>query len=132
LLSDLADSAEYRVSLATGGWRDSARIKMASAGMRFDDHPAASADDAPDRESIMKISLQRAVERHETPFVSTIYVGDGIWDARACRALGIPFIGIGSGGRAVRLASEGAVRVFGDYSGAGLFLGSFDEITQAV
>ena len=132
LLSGLAESAEYRVSLATGGWRDSARIKMASAGMCFDDHPAASADDALDRESIMKISLQRAVERHETSFVSTIYVGDEIWDALACRALGIPFIGIGSGGRAVRLASEGAIRVFGDYSDTDLFLESLDEITQAV
>jgi phosphoglycolate phosphatase-like HAD superfamily hydrolase len=132
LLSGLADSAEYRVSLATGGWRDSARIKMASAGMCFDDHPAASADDALDRESIMKISLQRAVERHETSFVSTIYVGDEIWDARACRALGIPFIGIGSGGRADRLVSEGAIRVFGDYSGTDLILESLDEITQAV
>ena len=132
LLSGLADSAESRVSLATGGWRDSARIKMASAGMCFDDHPAASADDALDRESIMKISLQRAVERHETSFVSTIYVGDEIWDARACRALDIPFIGIGSGRRAARLASEGAIRVFGDYSNANLFLESLDEITQAV
>jgi hypothetical protein len=44
----------------------------------------------------------------------------------------IPFIGIGSGGRAVRLASEGAVRVFGDYSDADVFLESLDEITQAV
>jgi phosphoglycolate phosphatase-like HAD superfamily hydrolase len=103
---------------------------MASAGMCFDDHPAASADDAHDRESIMKISLQRAVERHETSFVSTVYVGDEIWDARACRALGIPFIGIGSGGRAVRLVSEGAIRVFGDYSDANLFLESLNEITQ--
>jgi phosphoglycolate phosphatase-like HAD superfamily hydrolase len=132
LLSRLADSAEHRVALATGAWRDSARLKMASAGMCFDDHPAASADDAHDRESIMKISLQRAVERHETSFVSTIYVGDEVWDARACRALGIPFIGIGSGGRAVRLASEGAIRVFGDYSDTDLFLESLDEIAKAV
>jgi phosphoglycolate phosphatase-like HAD superfamily hydrolase len=131
LLSGLADSAEYRVSLATGGWCDSARIKMASAGMCFDDHPAASADDALERESIMKISLQRAVERHETSFVGTMYVGDEIWDARACRALGISFMGIGSGGRAVRLASEGAIRVFEDYSDTDLFLQSLNEITQA-
>ena len=132
LLSRLAQGGSHRVSLATGGWRDSARLKMASAGMCFDDHPAASADDAHDREFIMRFSMQRAAERYGAPFVSTVYVGDGIWDARACRALGIPFIGIGSGERAARLASEGAVRVFQDYSDADLFVESLDEITQAV
>jgi phosphoglycolate phosphatase-like HAD superfamily hydrolase len=132
LLSDLSASPKYRVSLATGGWCDSARIKMTSAGMCFDDHPAASADDAHDRESIMKISRQRAVERHGMPFVSAVYVGDGIWDARACRTLGIPFIGIGSGERADRLLSEGAVCLFQNYSDADLFLENLDEITQAV
>jgi phosphoglycolate phosphatase-like HAD superfamily hydrolase len=132
LLARLAGSGEHRVSLATGAWRDSARLKMASAGLRFDDHPAASADDAHDRESIMRLSGQRAAERHGMPFISTVYIGDGVWDARACRALGIPFIGIGSGARATRLASEGAVRVFQDYSDADLFLESLDEITQTV
>src|SRR5947207_4832258 len=58
LLSRLAQGGSHRVSLATGGWRDSARLKMASAGMCFDDHPAASADDALDRESIMRLSKQ--------------------------------------------------------------------------
>ena len=65
-------------------------------------------------------------------FVSTVYVGDGIWDARACRTLGIPFIGIGSGERADRLVSEGAVCVFQNYSDADIFLESLNEITQAV
>src|SRR5438093_5451874 len=40
LLSRLAQGGSHRVSLATGCWRDSARIKMASAGMCFDDYPA--------------------------------------------------------------------------------------------
>ena len=74
----------HRVSLAIGGWRDSARLKMASAGMCFDDHPAASADDALDRESIMRLSRQRAAERYGGSFACTVYVGDGVWDARAC------------------------------------------------
>lgn len=129
MLADLSASAKYRVSIATGGWRDSARLKMASAGMCFDDHPTASADDAHDRESIMKISIQRAVERHGAPFSRTVYVGDGVWDARACRTLGIPFVGIGSGERAARLVSEGAMCVFQNYADADLFLESLDEIT---
>jgi phosphoglycolate phosphatase-like HAD superfamily hydrolase len=108
LLSRFTSGGEHWVAFATGGWRDSARLKMATAGMCFDDHPAASADDALDRESIMRLSMQRAATRYGGPFADTVYVGDGVWDARACRALGIPFIGIGSGVRTTRLASEGA------------------------
>src|SRR5207249_4723558 len=100
LLSGLAQGGSHRVSLATGSWRDSARLKMASAGMCFDDYPAASADDALDRESIMRLSKQRASERYGESFACTVYLGDGVWDARACRSVGIPFIGIGTGSRA--------------------------------
>src|SRR4029077_20517229 len=45
LLSRLARGGSHGVSLATGGGRYPPRLKMASAGMCFDDHPAASADD---------------------------------------------------------------------------------------
>jgi phosphoglycolate phosphatase-like HAD superfamily hydrolase len=131
LLSRLAHGAPYRVALATGGWRDSARLKMASAGMCFDDHPAASADDALDRESIMRLSRQRAAERYREAFACTVYVGDGVWDARACRSVGIPFIGIGTGSRATRLSTEGAVCVFPDFSDPDIFLRSVYEITNA-
>ena len=131
LLSRLAQGGSHRVSLATGGWRDSARLKMASAGMCFDDHPAASADDALDRESIMRLSRQRAAERYGESFACTVYVGDGVWDARACRSVGIPFIGIGTGSRATRLSAEGAVCVFPDFSDADIFLRSVYEITNA-
>jgi phosphoglycolate phosphatase-like HAD superfamily hydrolase len=131
LLSRLAQSSLYRVSLATGGWRDSARLKMTSAGMCFDDHPSASSDDALDRESIMRLSKQRAVERYGETFACTVYVGDGVWDARACRGLGIPFIGIGTGSRATRLSAEGAVCVLPDFSDTDICLRSLDEITNA-
>jgi phosphoglycolate phosphatase-like HAD superfamily hydrolase len=131
LLSRLAQEGSHRVSLATGGWRDSARLKMASAGMCFDDHPAASADDALDRESILRLSMQRATERYGESFACTVYVGDGVWDARACRSIGISFIGIGAGSRATRLSAEGAVCVFPDFSDADIVLKSVYEITNA-
>jgi phosphoglycolate phosphatase-like HAD superfamily hydrolase len=132
LLPRLAEGGSHRVSLATGGWRDSARLKMASAGMCFDDHPAATADDAMDRESIMTLSRQRAAKRYGESFACTVYVGDGVWDARACRSVGVPFIGIGTGGRAARLSAEGAVRVLPDFSDADIFLKSVYELTNAV
>jgi len=131
LLSRLTLGGSYRVSLATGGWRDSARLKMASAGMCFDDHPAASADDALERQSIMRLSGQRAAERYGDSCACTVYVGDGVWDARACRRVGIPFIGIGTGSRATRLSTEGAVCVFPDFSDADMFLRRVYEITNA-
>ena len=121
LLSRLAQGGSHPVSLATGGWRDSARLKMASAGMCFDDHPAASADDALDRESIMRLSRQRAAERYGGSLACTVYVGDGVWDARPSRNIGIPFIGIGTGSRATRLTAEGAVWVFPDFCDGDLF-----------
>jgi len=130
LLSRLAQDGSYRVSLATGAWRDSARLKMASARMCFDDHPAATADDALERESIMKLSKARAAERYGEP-LATLYVGDGVWDARACRSVGIPFIAVGAGSRAARLLAEGAVCVFPDFRDVDTFLRSVYEITNA-
>ena len=78
----------------------------------------------------MTLSMQRAVERYGN-IGSTVYVGDGVWDARACRSIGVPFIGIGTGSRATRLSAEGAVRVFPDFCDADIFLRSVDEITNA-
>jgi phosphoglycolate phosphatase-like HAD superfamily hydrolase len=129
LLSQLARRCSYRVALATGSWRDSARLKMASAGLCYDDYPAASSDDAFDRESIIRLSMQRAAERYGS-LGSTVYVGDGVWDARACRSVGIPFIGIGKGSRATRLSAEGAVCIFPDFSDTDLFLRSVYELTN--
>jgi phosphoglycolate phosphatase-like HAD superfamily hydrolase len=98
--------------------------------MCYEDFPSASADDALDRESIMRLSRQRAAERYGESFACTVYVGDGVWDARACRGIGIPFIGIATGSRATRLSAEGAVRVFSDYSDTDLFLSSVYETTN--
>src|SRR5919197_1498230 len=129
LLSRLADSAEHQVALATGSWCDSARLKMESAGLCYDDYPAASSDDAFDKESIIRLSMRRAAERYGG-CSSTVYVGDGVWDARACRNVGVPFIGVVTEGRASRLSEEGAVCVFPDLSDADSFLSSLYEITN--
>src|SRR5437667_970357 len=129
LLSRLADGGEHRVALATGAWRDSACLKMTSAGLCYDDYPAASSDDALDRESIIRLSMQRAARRYGR-IGSTVYVGDGVWDARACRGVGIPFIGIATDSRAARLSAEGAVCVFPDFSDTDLFLSSLYETTN--
>jgi phosphoglycolate phosphatase-like HAD superfamily hydrolase len=130
LLSRLTGSLEHNVALATGAWRDSARLKMVSAGLCYDDYPAASSDDALDRETIVRLSMRRATERYGR-FSDVVYVGDGVWDARACRSVGIPFIGVATDGDAARLAEEGAVCVFSDFSDVDLFWSRLHEIKHA-
>lgn len=84
--------------------------------MDYDAFPAASADDALARVSIMRMAIDRAASRMGGRPDGIVYVGDAVWDARACRQLGLPFIGIAGGGDAERLRSEGAEAVFADYS----------------
>ncbi len=125
MLALLAQSPDHRVALATGAWQDSARLKMTGAGLNYHAHPAASSDDALDRETIIRTAVRRAAMQFGQP-TQTLYVGDGVWDARACRNLGLPFIGIGQGPRAERLMAEGAVRVFADYSDPESFMDALD------
>jgi len=123
MLRNLIDGKALAVSLASGGWECSARVKLASAGLDMKRTPAAFSDDAQARESIMCLSMNRAAQFHRIgSFESVVYVGDGVWDARAARNLGFPFIGIsGEPGKAAKLHAEGACEVFGDYLDARAF-----------
>jgi phosphoglycolate phosphatase-like HAD superfamily hydrolase len=38
-----------------------------------------------------------AQRRPADGFERVVYVGDGLWDVRACVRLGLPFVGIGAG-----------------------------------
>jgi phosphoglycolate phosphatase-like HAD superfamily hydrolase len=128
LLVRLKQSDGYRVALATGCWADSARVKMASAGMCYDDYPSASADDAPEREAIVQLAMDRAGRNVEEPFSRAIYVGDGVWDIRACRKVGIPFLGIAAGMQKEKLLAAGALCVLPDFSDQDRFFASIDQI----
>jgi phosphoglycolate phosphatase-like HAD superfamily hydrolase len=101
---------------------------MASAGMSYDEYPSASADDAPDRESIIKLAIERASRRVGGSFSGAVYVGDGVWDGRACRNLGIPFIGIGAGTQGKKLAGAGAAGIFSDLTDADSLLATIENI----
>ena len=107
----------HAVSLASGGWRDSALMKLATAELQFDGMPAAFADDALSRGEIMLCSYRRACAVHGVAeFDDVVYVGDGVWDAKASRLLGYHFVGVGDNERARRLSELGAVATLADYS----------------
>ena len=102
LLEYLKDHHEYDIAIATGDWYDTIRYKLEVAGIDLESFIHATSSDAPIRSEIISI----AAERSDRPLEDVVYVGDGTWDIRACRTLGIPFIGTGS--RIEALESQGA------------------------
>jgi phosphoglycolate phosphatase-like HAD superfamily hydrolase len=130
LLRRLSERGEYRIGLATGCWSDAARVKMASAGFCYDDYPSASADDAPDRETIVRIAAQRTAGETDREWNRAIYVGDGVWDVKMSRLLGIPFLGIGSEEQRESLIAAGASDVLPDFSDIDGFLLSLHKLAR--
>jgi beta-phosphoglucomutase-like phosphatase (HAD superfamily) len=80
------------VSLATGGWYESAMLKLKSAGIDISGIPIASANDSTSRTDIMKLAASRATGKQNTPCT---YFGDDAWDKAACEKLGFNFILVG-------------------------------------
>ena len=91
LLISLRESTTHAVAIATGGWRESAELKLQSAGFEYADLPLASANDHHERTGIMEIALSQLGARFE----SVTYYGDGPWDRDACRTLGWEFVAVG-------------------------------------
>jgi phosphoglycolate phosphatase-like HAD superfamily hydrolase len=94
----------------------SARYKLASAGLVVDSFPWATADDALDRANILRAAIERARQKYEEAFEKVVYVGDGVWDVRAAKALGIGFLGLAADTKARRLLEEGALCVLPNFS----------------
>jgi phosphoglycolate phosphatase-like HAD superfamily hydrolase len=114
--------AGWASAIATGGWRTTACLKLDAAGVPHETVPAAHADDAHPRESIVTIAAERAERHHDRTFERLVYVGDGVWDVRAAGRLGIGFVGIAEGDRAERLRAEGATIVLPGFADVEEFL----------
>jgi FMN phosphatase YigB (HAD superfamily) len=91
LLRSLQSSSAHAVAMATGGWRQSAELKLSSAGIDFTDIPLATANDHHERTGIMELALSSLGDE----FQRVTYYGDGPWDRDACRALGWEFVAVG-------------------------------------
>jgi hypothetical protein len=92
ILDSFRASEEHSVAIATGGWRETAVLKLESAGFSFPGLPLATSDDSHDRTRIMQIALSGLGSR----FQSVTYYGDGPWDKDACADLGWNFVAVGS------------------------------------
>lgn len=120
----------YAVAIATGDWKLTAHHKLTTAGIPFAHLPAAFCDDSHVRTEIMQTALARAArEHHCSTFERVVYVGDAIWDVKACRELQWPLIGIGEAAQARRLRSLGVGDVLSSYEPLESFFTALDRAT---
>jgi phosphoglycolate phosphatase-like HAD superfamily hydrolase len=117
MLKRLNQEPQWKVAIASGGWRDSAILKLKIAGIDADDFPTAFADDGLSREEILQWAISKAERFYrQNRFARIVSVGDGLWDVRAARNLEFPFLGIGVGDAERRLRRAGATHVIKDFS----------------
>ena len=81
------------VAVATGGWNETAVMKLRAIGLDPETLTLSSGSDAISRVEIMQIAADRALAGR--PADRKTYLGDGPWDRDASRRLGWDFIGIG-------------------------------------
>ena len=111
-LHALARNERCRVAVATGNWRSAAFFKLSAVGIGVRNLPMATASDATRRSDIVRIAMARA---GGPTAAGTVYVGDGLWDAAAARALRIGFVGVAADGWGHALRRAGVSRVISDY-----------------
>jgi phosphoglycolate phosphatase-like HAD superfamily hydrolase len=102
-----------RAALATGNLHAVTEIKLAASGLARFGLPCACSDDAPDRATLVATALGQLGWR---PGDRAVSFGDGVWDVRAARALGIGFVGVAqSDAHEEKLREHGARVVIRDY-----------------
>lgn len=91
ILNMLKSTPIFDVAIATGDFAETSKFKLQSAGIPTSGIPHVSASDREVRADIISLAAEKAgYQVHDA-----IYVGDGLWDMRACEQLDIPFIGTG-------------------------------------
>jgi phosphoglycolate phosphatase-like HAD superfamily hydrolase len=126
-LLDALAAAGWSVAIASGGWRPSAEHKLERAGRLGRGLPGAFGCDAWPRDAIVRIAAHRALAARGTAtWAKIVYVGDGVWDVRACRTGGFSFVGVGEGRRADALRREGASLVLADFQDLAAALAAID------
>jgi phosphoglycolate phosphatase-like HAD superfamily hydrolase len=81
------------ITIATGGWKEAAEMKLKSAGIDISGIPIATSSDHYSRTEIMKLS---EIKGGHNKYESKTYFGDAVWDKQAAEELGYNFILVGN------------------------------------
>ncbi|MFK7809112.1 MAG: HAD family hydrolase [Saprospiraceae bacterium] len=112
--SYLKEETNHPLGIATGAWEESAVIKLGGIGLDFSNIAFANSNHHITRAGITRYALQQIKKQRPDATDDIIYFGDGAWDYKTCKELGIRFIGIDvlEDGK---LRDLGAETVFSDF-----------------
>jgi len=92
LIKKLKEHNSMSISIATGGWQETALLKLQSAGIDVSGIPIASSNDHYSRTEIMKVAREKA---NVCSNYAITYFGDATWDQKASSDLGYNFVLVG-------------------------------------
>lgn len=117
-IQQLVSLGEYKIGVATGAWEKSALIKLEVIELDTSEVPFSNSDYHKTREAITLHTMEQAKIKYQQDFEEIIYFGDGEWDYKTCKKLGIKFIGIDITSNK-KLTKLGAKKVFPNFLDAG-------------
>lgn len=116
MLKYLHAQPNISVAFATGGWKETAELKLSTIGFERGDIVLTSANQDISRSIITQLAIKETqVKQKLASFDSITYVGDGIWDFQTTKALGFNFIGIDFH-QNNKLINAGAERIINDFT----------------
>ncbi|RKF18079.1 HAD family hydrolase [Alginatibacterium sediminis] len=92
-VDSLLNNPQYVVSIATGGWGETAKLKLESAGFDTAKLNISSSNDHYSRVEIMKLANTKEGKKLDLPVT---YFGDAQWDLQACAELDMNLVIVGS------------------------------------
>jgi len=108
------ESQSFAVAFATGGWKETAVLKLSAIGLDPNEYILISASEHQSRAAITQLAIETSRKQYKLQaFESMTYIGDGLWDYQTTKELGINFIGIDYQ-QNNRLRAAGAPRVLVD------------------
>lgn len=94
-INELIANKKYALSIATGGYKETIKLKLEKAEINISNLPFACSREGRSREEIMKIAENKSKILYDVDsFEEIIYFGDGLWDYKACKNLNYKFIAV--------------------------------------
>jgi len=99
LLGAVAAEPSWASALLTGNVTPMAHLKLGSFGILGHFAWGTFGEEGPDRDSLARLAVTRAAERHGVTPERCVVVGDTEWDIACARAAGARCVAVATGGR---------------------------------